>query len=134
MQSKVNKFTNIKERIMYFVENQNIKKSDFFNKIGVTSANFRGLAQKTPINSNAIENIITNYPEINLHWLITGKGAMLQTKIDYIAPMSNKVAEPIISYPESDVVAELKKTINLLNEEKAVLYRLLEANMGKKKT
>lgn len=73
----VNKITNIKERVVLVAEKQEVTKEYFFSKIGVTSANFRGKAQKTPLNSNVVENIITEFPEINLHWLITGEGEML---------------------------------------------------------
>lgn len=76
----VNKITNIKERIVQFAEIQNISKEEFFSKIGTTSANFRGKAQKSPLNSTTIENIITIYPEINLRWLVTGEGEMMEAK------------------------------------------------------
>jgi len=71
-----NNFTSIKERVIKIAENIEISKEKFFTGIGMTSANFRGKAKETPLNSNAIENIITTYPEINLHWLITGMGDM----------------------------------------------------------
>ncbi len=73
----VNKITNIKDRIIYFIEYKEIKKGHFFESIGITSANFRGIAKKTPLNSTAIEKIITLYPELNVRWLITGEGSML---------------------------------------------------------
>lgn len=73
----VNKITNIKDRITYFIEYKEIKKGYFFENIGITSANFRGEAKKTPLNSTTIEKIITLYPELNVRWLLTGEGAML---------------------------------------------------------
>jgi hypothetical protein len=48
----------IKDRIIQILEKKRISKEKFFVKIGMTSANFRGNAKKTPINSNAIENIL----------------------------------------------------------------------------
>ena len=70
----VNKITNIKQRVVQFAEKQSISKEEFFKRIGMTSANFRGKAQNSPLNSSTIENIISEFPEINLHWLVTGKG------------------------------------------------------------
>jgi len=126
------------KRLLLIIENQGFKNLNDFALNGLkyeSSSKLNRLKdEKNKPSMEILLDIANKFENINLHWLITGKGAMLQTKIDYIAPISNKVAEPIISYPESDVVSELKKTINLLNEEKAVLYRLLEANMGKKKT
>lgn len=72
-----NKITNIKERILQIAEFKGIAKELFFKQIGMTYGNFKGKSKETPINSNALEDIITNNPEINLLWLLTGKGSMI---------------------------------------------------------
>jgi hypothetical protein len=69
----------IKERIVEILEYKGVVKEDFFAKIGMTSANFRGNAKNTPLNSNAIVNILSEFPDINPDWLLTGKGKMLRT-------------------------------------------------------
>lgn len=71
------KITNIKERILQIPENKGISKESFFNKIGMTYGNFKGKSKETPINSNALVDIIAIYPDINLTWLLTGTGEML---------------------------------------------------------
>jgi len=68
----------IKERILQIIDFKKLKKEDFFKKIGMTSANFRGNAKNTPLNSNAIENILSEMPEISPEWLLTGEGDMLR--------------------------------------------------------
>ena len=77
----MNKFTNIKERIRYIADYKKVKKETFFGQLGMTSANFRGDKINRPINSNAIEKIITLYPDINPTWLIAGKGEMLLNNV-----------------------------------------------------
>lgn len=67
----------IKERVIQILDYKKLVKENFFEKIGMTSANFRGSAKKTPLNSTAIENILSELPDVNLEWLITGKGSML---------------------------------------------------------
>lgn len=67
----------IKERILQFIDYKGVVKERFYEKIGMTSANFRGKAKETPINSTAIENILSEFPDLNLEWLITGKGEMI---------------------------------------------------------
>ena len=62
----------IKERVMQILEHKGIAKENFFTQIGMTSANFRGNAKLTPLNSNAIANIFAIIPDLNLAWLITG--------------------------------------------------------------
>lgn len=70
----------IKERVIQLLENKGIAKEKFYEKIGITSANFRGNAKKTPLNSTAIENILSEIPDLNLEWLLTGKGSMLKSE------------------------------------------------------
>lgn len=72
-----NKFSMIKERIIQVIEYKGISKEEFYVKIGMTSASFRGKAKRTPLNSNAIENILSEIPDLNPMWLITGKGEMI---------------------------------------------------------
>lgn len=73
-----NKFSNIKERILYILENKGITKSKFFEDIGVTYGNFTGKAKETPLNSTTLGIIFSKYPDINLEWLLTGEGSMLK--------------------------------------------------------
>lgn len=77
---KVNIFSMIKQRVLQVIDLKGVKKEDFFNEIGMTSANFRGKAKETPLNSTAIENIFTVVPDLNMEWLITGKGEILKSK------------------------------------------------------
>lgn len=70
----------IKERIIKLIEYKGIPKEEFYVKIGMTSASFRGNARNTPLNSNAIENILSEIPDVNSEWLLTGNGEMLKGK------------------------------------------------------
>lgn len=70
----------IKDRIIQILEKKEIGKENFYKTIGMSSANFRGKAKETPINSNAIENILSEIPDLNSEWLLTGKGEMLKSE------------------------------------------------------
>lgn len=70
----------IKDRVIQVLEYKCIPKESFYTKIGITSANFRGKAKNTPLNSTTIENILSVIPDINLSWLLTGQGAMFSTE------------------------------------------------------
>lgn len=72
------KFSNIKERILYLSETIEDTKQKFFKKIGMSYSNFTGKNKERPINSDAIRNILVAYPQTNLYWLITGEGEMLR--------------------------------------------------------
>ena len=67
------KVSNIKERIKEFAENTGLTQDVFFKKINSTAANFRGKKLETGVNADLIERIVSLYPSIDLHWLITGE-------------------------------------------------------------
>lgn len=104
----------IKKRITQVLENKGIPKESFYVKIGMTSANFRGKASETPINSIAIENILSEIPDLNIYWLLTGKGDMLK-------PQIGSIAEPVKSN---------RKTKDPIYEIQRVPLFNLEATMG----
>lgn len=68
----------IKDRIMLLIETKRVPKGRTFTELGVTSANFRGKAKSTPVNSDVIANIFTMFPDVNLEWLIAGEGQMFK--------------------------------------------------------
>lgn len=78
----VNKFSNIKERILHLTDYYGISKEVFFEKIGMTYGNFKGSAKERPLNSDAIVKILSIYTEINSDWLLTGKGEMIKNTDD----------------------------------------------------
>ena len=68
----------IKDRILQLIERKRVPKGKTFAELGVTSANFRGRAKQTPLNSDIIANLFAMFPDLNLEWLITGEGTMLK--------------------------------------------------------
>ena len=78
MQQIGNKIPTIKERMLYVLEIKGIVKDKFCNKIGMTYGNFTGKAKETPLNSNAIGNILLELPDLNPDWLILGTGSVFR--------------------------------------------------------
>lgn len=121
----VNKFTTIKERVVQVAKKQSISQERFFRSIGMTSANFRGKAKETPLNSNALANIITKYPEVDLYWLLLGESA---------SSNENMLNEPGLNYETTDktceekdeIIAMLKGQIQDLKADKEDLRALLQ--------
>jgi len=68
----------IKERIVFYLENQGVKKSIFFKKTGISASNFKGLGAKSELGGDKIVKIITVFENINPAWLLTGEGNMLK--------------------------------------------------------
>jgi hypothetical protein len=88
----VNKSSKIKDRVLEIAEFKGISKEKFFEKIGMTYGNFKGKSKETPLNSNAIADILTIYSDINPLWLLTGNGSMILTENQPV----NKSCEEII--------------------------------------
>lgn len=73
MQEKRQKISPIKQRILHFVEHLNISKREFYNIIGVSRGT---LESKTGITEDILAKFIAAYPDVELTWLLTGKGQM----------------------------------------------------------
>lgn len=80
----------IKERIIQLLEYKDIPKEDFYVKIGMTSASFRGKSKLSTLNSTAIEKILSEIPDVDPIWLITGEGDMLKPDNCEIADVSGE--------------------------------------------
>jgi hypothetical protein len=68
-------FTTIKERILYFIENQGINITKFYLESGVS---YGILTQKSKITEDNIVKFLTKYKNVNPEWLLIGKGEMLK--------------------------------------------------------
>ena len=65
----------MKERILQFIEYKRLSKNKFYKETGLSN----GILDKQGgISSDSLEKIYCVYPEINLDWLLTGKGEMLK--------------------------------------------------------
>lgn len=74
------KISPIKERILYFIENQGITKKDFCDKTRISYANMRGKSLLSEIGGEQLSEILSQYSEISPDWLVTGRGEMLRNE------------------------------------------------------
>lgn len=72
------KIATIKERIIYFLDSQNIKKLDFFKRAGIAASGFRSSGLESEIGGDNLIKFINSFPEINLRWLLLGEEPMIQ--------------------------------------------------------
>lgn len=101
-----NKITNIKERVLEIAKYKGVSYERFCESIGMTYGSFKGIAKERPLNSDAIEIIITNNPDINSNWLLTGKGNMLGSdKVYDLEKESITVSELHIDYKKSKLIS-----------------------------
>ena len=117
-----NNLSNIKKRIIAYLNYKKLNKEKFFRELGMTSANFRGNAQKTPLNSTAVANILSVCDDMRVEWLLFGRGEMLK---------NNVLSEPEVTYKSKSAkkrtknkdIDKYQKQISLLEEQVAFLKR-----------
>jgi len=105
--------TNIKERILQIAELKDVSKESFCEKIGMSYGNFKGKSKNSAINSNAIAEIVTLYPDLNLRWLITGDGEMQLNE----SVSTSYVSEPVTPYNLRTDHSIQSQSIPLYNKE-----------------
>lgn len=67
-----NKPATIKERVLTIAKEKKISFEKFCEGIGMSYSSFKGPQKSSSLNSDAIDKIITKYPDVDVHWLITG--------------------------------------------------------------
>jgi len=116
------KIKNTRGRLLYFIENQlNISVLEFEKKINAPRGSInRFVNSDTNMGYDKIEKISNCYPELNMDWLISGEGEMLENR-------SNIVSEPEATYHKSsdNVVVDL---LHSIKEALSINKKLAETN------
>ena len=87
------KYTKIKERVLYIADYKGVRKEKFLESLGMTYGSFKGKAKEGTLNSAAIEKIYTNHSDINIGWLLTGRGSMLLKEGEAAEPVGTVYKE-----------------------------------------
>lgn len=112
MQEKEQIISPIKQRILHFAGTLGISKRDFYAKIGVSRGT---LESKTGITEDVITKFFATYPEINIEWLMTGRGDMQKTNHTSKLPTSDNEGLPRIKDNEKETAKQENSTDILLS-------------------
>lgn len=77
----------VKERLKYFLRIKGITYEDFGKAIGVATAYVSNI--RKGIQPDKIAKIQESYPDLNIEWLLTGKGEMLNSSVKQVATGDN---------------------------------------------
>jgi len=58
--------------VLQIAKNQNISYENLIRFV-ISYSNFKGKQKESSLQSDAIDKILTRYPDVDLQWLITGK-------------------------------------------------------------
>lgn len=116
----MNKISNIKRNILYFLDFKGIAKKEFCEKTGISYANMRGKSLESEIGGGQIAEILNIYSEINPEWLLTGKGNMLRSSESKKVESSSEdvLKDKIISLLESEN-ERLKSELSKVKSDKS---------------
>lgn len=71
----MNKFTTIKDRLIYILEIKNISKNKFYQDTGVT---YGILSQKNELKCDTLMKFLIYLPDVNVEWILFEKGSILR--------------------------------------------------------
>lgn len=97
-------YTYIKERVLQLAEIKGVAKEKFLESIDMTYGSFKGAAKKGTLNSDAIDKLLTNYPDVNPDWLVTGRGEILRPSVEVITPEPSKDVTILTNYNPSSAL------------------------------
>ena len=76
----VNMEQTVKERLISFIKSKNKTIASFEKEIGVSSGYIKNISRS--IQPDILENIANIYPDLNIEWLMVGRGSMLKDMQD----------------------------------------------------
>lgn len=126
----------IKEKILAFLDCKGVKKTEFFESIGIAPSNFKGAAKQTELGGNKIVRILTAFSDLSAEWLLRDEGDMLRTpsesshskcqNIVPTEPLTAQSIEPLVDkflntiQNQSEEIGRLKARIEELERERPV--------------
>ena len=112
---------NLKKRLKTFISKKRLKISFFESEIGLSHGYVNSITKN--IGNDKLERIVERFPELNIEWLLLGKGSMLKS----IAPGSAVVNEPETPYYTNTATNTVAKTDKLQEKIIALQEKLIEA-------
>lgn len=117
-QEKRENISEIKRRILQFIDYMCITREEFYKKVSLNGANFRGKSAKSELSGDKIANILRCYPDLNPDWLLLGDGEILRKS------SLNQATDPSLSL-HIEKIADLARENGQLQAENEELKKEL---------
>jgi transcriptional regulator with XRE-family HTH domain len=120
----------VKERLIEYLKSKKISKSDFGRAIGVSNSYVTSIRKS--IDKDKLQSIASKFPDLNIEWLLYGKGEML--KENGVVNQKNEISESNINLLLT-MLREKDLEITNLRAENENLKKQLEDNvLARKRT
>lgn len=117
------KIAKTKERILKYIEKKKLTKTIFFNQTGIKRGFLDADKLNQAVSDEHFAKIIATYPDINLEWLLTGKGEMLKDSGSVIS-QTIKGNGNISNAGNNNINIPIQTTPQELSEDKELLKEL----------
>lgn len=132
-----NYFFMILERIKEYIDFKGINISNFERSIGMSNASFgKSLRNGGAIGTDKLENILTVYTDINIEWLLTGRGSMIKSeniKEENLCIIHNPVYTEKLNEDQDVFLYDIYAAANLktlfLNKDQNILGKISIPNI-----
>lgn len=95
---------NIKDRVVLIAQEKGINMLDFFNELGLSYGNFKGVQKKSALSSDALAMILSVHKDVSPAWLLAGEGEMFRD--------DNKMEERAETYLNAELEGVSNAVIN----------------------
>lgn len=110
------------DRLKLFIKSKGLGQTKFEERVGFS----RGYISKvkTSIGADKLSNIVEAFPDLNLDWLITGKGKMTST------PVQPAAVEQTTDTLEENSVKYKNKYLEILEENRVLRLEIEKLRKG----
>lgn len=120
---------NVKGRLSAYLKSKGINNSEFGRLIGVSNAYISSIRKS--IQPDKVEKIANTFPDLNMKWLLTGEGNMLEELTEYSVqstqPTDNTAVFLQLLKDKDAKIAELSEQVGMLKQQ----IITLQEEMGK---
>lgn len=121
----------VKERLVAYLEHKGINKSEFGRMIGVSNAYISSIRKS--IQPDKVEKIAAAFPDLNVSWLVTGEGDMLNENMGDVPILKERVNTATLDKAIDEIAAMrclLEKAIQNNKEQADRFFAIIERMQG----
>lgn len=115
------------ERFFHYLESKNLRHTPVEKELGLSNGYLGKMkSRKASIGSDIIEKIVSFFPDLNINWLVTGKGDMLNDEKSGSDTNAKPHTKHSFTSPRNIPAESLHVRIAVLEAENKNLQKMIE--------